>query len=133
MISSPIIRSLLSPLLQQHKTTWQRIASSSHQQQHNAGLNATASLATAATSSFLQHIRFFSEDSSPAPSPTPAAPAPSPPPAAAAAAEDSSRLHSTDIAFKPAESGWGGGNKYTKNYDSIFSSSSDKKDGDEEQ
>lgn len=24
------------------------------------------------------------------------------------------------IAFKPAESGWGGGSKYSKNFDSIF-------------
>ncbi|KAL3816123.1 hypothetical protein ACHAXA_011620 [Cyclostephanos tholiformis] len=43
--------------------------------------------------------------------------------------EDSStsseqRLHSTDIAFKPAESGWGGGGKYTMNFDSIFGSPS---------
>jgi hypothetical protein len=30
------------------------------------------------------------------------------------------RLHSTDIAFKPAASGWGGGNKYTNNFDDIF-------------
>ena len=27
-------------------------------------------------------------------------------------------LHS--IAFKPAESGWGGSNKYSQNFDSIF-------------
>mmetsp|Transcript_924 Transcript_924/g.1199 ORF Transcript_924/g.1199 Transcript_924/m.1199 type:complete len:105 (+) Transcript_924:149-463(+) len=30
------------------------------------------------------------------------------------------RLHSTDIAFKPAASGWGGGNKYNNNFDDIF-------------
>eukprot|EP00584_Thalassiosira_punctigera_P006679 CAMPEP_0172541514 /NCGR_PEP_ID=MMETSP1067-20121228/12311_1 /TAXON_ID=265564 ORGANISM="Thalassiosira punctigera, Strain Tpunct2005C2" /NCGR_SAMPLE_ID=MMETSP1067 /ASSEMBLY_ACC=CAM_ASM_000444 /LENGTH=157 /DNA_ID=CAMNT_0013327573 /DNA_START=82 /DNA_END=556 /DNA_ORIENTATION=+ len=34
--------------------------------------------------------------------------------------EDSSRLHSTDIAFKPAESGWGGGGKYSDNFDAVF-------------
>jgi hypothetical protein len=28
------------------------------------------------------------------------------------------------IAFKPAESGWGGGGKYTRNYDNIFGSPS---------
>jgi hypothetical protein len=28
----------------------------------------------------------------------------------------------TSIAFKPAESGWGSGGKYTRNYDSIFAS-----------
>lgn len=33
------------------------------------------------------------------------------------------------IAFKPAESGWGGGSKYTKNFDSIFGSKK-KDDGD---
>jgi len=35
--------------------------------------------------------------------------------------EGGDRLHSTDIAFKPAESGWGGGsNKYNNNFDKIF-------------
>lgn len=29
-------------------------------------------------------------------------------------------LHSTDIAFKPAESGWGFTNKYNSNFDNIF-------------
>jgi len=40
------------------------------------------------------------------------------------------RLHDTDIAFKPAESGWGGGSKYSKNFDSIFGNKNndDKKD-----
>ena len=33
---------------------------------------------------------------------------------------EGSRLHSTDIAFKPAESGWGGGGKYANNFDAIF-------------
>ena len=36
------------------------------------------------------------------------------------------------IAFKPAESGWGSGNKYTKNYDNIFKSSKKKKKKKEE-
>ena len=31
------------------------------------------------------------------------------------------------IAFKPAESGWGSGSKYTNNYDNIFKSSKKKK------
>lgn len=31
------------------------------------------------------------------------------------------RIHSTDIAFKPAESGWGFSNKYNDNFDKIFS------------
>lgn len=31
-------------------------------------------------------------------------------------------IHSSDIAFKPAESGWGAGKKYLNNYDSIFGS-----------
>ena len=40
------------------------------------------------------------------------APAPSPP---------SDSLHSSDIAFKPNNDGWGGGNpKYASNYDRIF-------------
>ena len=35
--------------------------------------------------------------------------------------EGGDRLHSTDIAFKPAESGWGGGSsKYSNNFDKIF-------------
>mmetsp|Transcript_35356 Transcript_35356/g.60049 ORF Transcript_35356/g.60049 Transcript_35356/m.60049 type:complete len:112 (-) Transcript_35356:430-765(-) len=41
---------------------------------------------------------------------------------------EDSRLHSTDIAFKPAESGWGGGSKYTKNFDNIFGSSKTKEE-----
>ena len=32
------------------------------------------------------------------------------------------RLHSTDIAYKPNESGWGYTKKFTANYDQIFSS-----------
>mmetsp|Transcript_12465 Transcript_12465/g.19292 ORF Transcript_12465/g.19292 Transcript_12465/m.19292 type:complete len:94 (+) Transcript_12465:180-461(+) len=39
---------------------------------------------------------------------------------------ESDRIHSTDIAFKPAESGWGGGTKYSNNFDSIFGSSKKK-------
>ena len=37
------------------------------------------------------------------------------------------------IAFKPAESGWGSGSKYTKNYDNIFKSSKKKEEKDEEE
>eukprot|EP00560_Eucampia_antarctica_P001905 CAMPEP_0197833462 /NCGR_PEP_ID=MMETSP1437-20131217/19101_1 /TAXON_ID=49252 ORGANISM="Eucampia antarctica, Strain CCMP1452" /NCGR_SAMPLE_ID=MMETSP1437 /ASSEMBLY_ACC=CAM_ASM_001096 /LENGTH=61 /DNA_ID=CAMNT_0043437533 /DNA_START=171 /DNA_END=356 /DNA_ORIENTATION=- len=35
--------------------------------------------------------------------------------------DDSDRIHSTDIAFKPSESGWGFSNKYNNNFDNIFS------------
>jgi len=31
------------------------------------------------------------------------------------------RQNNNSIAFKPAESGWGSGNKYSQNYDNIFS------------
>ncbi|CAB9525826.1 expressed unknown protein [Seminavis robusta] len=37
-----------------------------------------------------------------------------------AAATSDDRIHSTDIAFKPAESGWGGTRKYSSNFDKIF-------------
>jgi hypothetical protein len=30
------------------------------------------------------------------------------------------RIHSTDIAFKPNESGWGHSSKYSSNFDNIF-------------
>eukprot|EP00527_Entomoneis_sp_CCMP2396_P007780 CAMPEP_0198145692 /NCGR_PEP_ID=MMETSP1443-20131203/24847_1 /TAXON_ID=186043 /ORGANISM="Entomoneis sp., Strain CCMP2396" /LENGTH=119 /DNA_ID=CAMNT_0043809393 /DNA_START=42 /DNA_END=401 /DNA_ORIENTATION=+ len=36
--------------------------------------------------------------------------------------DTSDRIHSTDIAFKPSESGWGGSKKYSANFDQIFSS-----------
>ena len=36
-------------------------------------------------------------------------------------------IFACSIAFKPAESGWGSGGSYTKNYDSIFSSTTKKK------
>ena len=39
----------------------------------------------------------------------------------------SSRLHSTDIAFKPAESGWGSSKSYASKWDDIFGKSSEKK------
>mmetsp|Transcript_18993 Transcript_18993/g.31954 ORF Transcript_18993/g.31954 Transcript_18993/m.31954 type:complete len:94 (+) Transcript_18993:175-456(+) len=45
---------------------------------------------------------------------------------------EGSRLHSTDIAFKPAESGWGGGGKYANNFDSIFSSKKKDENNDKE-
>ncbi len=34
----------------------------------------------------------------------------------------SDRLHSTDIAYKPNESGWGYTSKFVANYDQIFKS-----------
>ena len=41
--------------------------------------------------------------------------------------EGGDRLHSTDIAFKPAESGWGGGSsKYSNNFDKIFGGGGEK-------
>mmetsp|Transcript_28989 Transcript_28989/g.42609 ORF Transcript_28989/g.42609 Transcript_28989/m.42609 type:complete len:90 (+) Transcript_28989:86-355(+) len=46
---------------------------------------------------------------------------------------EGSRLHSTDIAFKPAESGWGGGGKYANNFDSIFSSKKKDDNNDKEE
>jgi hypothetical protein len=43
---------------------------------------------------------------------------------AAASSSSESRLHSTDIAFKPAESGWGSSKSYSAKWDSIFGSKS---------
>lgn len=43
--------------------------------------------------------------------------------------EGGDRLHSTDIAFKPAESGWGGGSsKYSNSFDKIFGGGGKKTD-----
>ena len=39
----------------------------------------------------------------------------------------SSRLHSTDIAFKPAESGWGSSKQYGDKWENIFGNSSETK------
>ena len=36
--------------------------------------------------------------------------------------DGSDRLHSTDIAYKPNESGWGYTSKFVANYDQIFKS-----------
>mmetsp|Transcript_30213 Transcript_30213/g.54714 ORF Transcript_30213/g.54714 Transcript_30213/m.54714 type:complete len:121 (-) Transcript_30213:189-551(-) len=67
-------------------------------------------------------------------SPTDSTPSPSPTTSTSSSSETKSeapssstpsngpRLHSTDIAFKPAESGWGGGSKYTQRFDAIFGS-----------
>ena len=41
-------------------------------------------------------------------------------------------IFACSIAFKPAESGWGSGSSYTKNYDSIFSSTKKKMNRHEE-
>ena len=38
-------------------------------------------------------------------------------------ASQSDRIHSTDIAFKPNESGWGYNKKYVNNFDTIFKKS----------
>jgi len=42
--------------------------------------------------------------------------------------DSSSGLFSKDIAYKPAESGWGAGKKYTSNYDNIFATKKGKGD-----
>jgi len=39
-----------------------------------------------------------------------------------------SRLHSTDIAFKPAESGWGGSKSYSDKWDKIFGEKKEKEE-----
>lgn len=46
--------------------------------------------------------------------------------------EGSDRIHSTDIAFKPNESGWGGSKKYESRWDDIFGKKKDEKKGDGE-
>jgi len=38
----------------------------------------------------------------------------------AVAEQGNDRLHSTDIAFKPNESGWGFSKTYASNYENIF-------------
>ena len=40
----------------------------------------------------------------------------------------SDRIHSTDIAFKPNEDGWGATKKYSKNYERIFGKKAKKKE-----
>lgn len=40
------------------------------------------------------------------------------------AASGEKRLHSTDIAFKPTEGGWGFNNRFASGYDRIFSKQS---------
>lgn len=37
--------------------------------------------------------------------------------------DTSDRLHSTDIAYKPNESGWGYNKRYNSNFDAIFNTS----------
>ena len=44
---------------------------------------------------------------------------------ASSAAED--RLHSTDIAFKPNQDGWGATRRYSKNHERIFGKKKKKK------
>ena len=63
--------------------------------------------------------RTFAAAPAPAPSPAPS-PAPAPAPAAAPAPAPSDRLHSTDIAFKPTEDGWGYNKRYADSWDRIF-------------
>jgi hypothetical protein len=46
--------------------------------------------------------------------------------------EGSDRIHSTDIAFKPNESGWGGSKKYESRWDDIFGKKKDEKKSDGE-
>ncbi|KAJ1456494.1 hypothetical protein M885DRAFT_169182 [Pelagophyceae sp. CCMP2097] len=72
-------------------------------------------------------LRGFAAKAAPAakaasPAAAPAAPAKAAPAAAAPAAAPpgEKRLHSTDIAFKPTEDGWGYSPKYSSAYDKIF-------------
>ena len=44
--------------------------------------------------------------------------------------EGGDRIHSTDIAFKPNESGWGGSRKYESRWDDIFGKKKDNKNSD---
>jgi hypothetical protein len=44
--------------------------------------------------------------------------------------EGGDRIHSTDIAFKPNESGWGGSRKYETRWDDIFGKKKDEKKSD---
>ena len=67
-------------------------------------------------------VRFFSEKS------TSTSPAPASSPSSSSTSDSSSstdssssdRIHSTDIAFKPNNDGWGGTKKYSKNHERIF-------------
>lgn len=45
----------------------------------------------------------------------------------ASSSSSSSRLHSTDIAFKPAESGWGSSKRYGDKWENVFGNSSETK------
>lgn len=69
------------------------------------------------------HVRCFAKEAAaPSPSPSPA-PAPAPASSDSSSSKSSSssdRLHSTDIAFKPTEDGWGYSPRYSNNYDNIF-------------
>jgi hypothetical protein len=42
------------------------------------------------------------------------------------------QFYSYSIAFKPAESGWGGAPKYSQNFDQIFGNKNNKKEGEKE-
>lgn len=44
---------------------------------------------------------------------------------------DSDRIHSTDIAFKPNASGWGGSSKYESRWNDIFGNKKKKNNGDD--
>tara|TARA_B100000482_G_scaffold82110_1_gene58648 strand:- start:26 stop:454 length:429 start_codon:yes stop_codon:yes gene_type:complete len=68
------------------------------------------------------HVRCFAKEAAaPSPSPSPApAPAPSSDSSSSKSSSSSDRLHSTDIAFKPTEDGWGYSPRYSNNYDAIF-------------
>lgn len=48
--------------------------------------------------------------------------------AAESSSSSTSRLHSTDIAFKPAESGWGGSKTYSEKWEKIFGAEKTKKE-----
>jgi len=66
-------------------------------------------------------VRFFSEKStSSSPAPASSSSTSSTDSSSSSDSSSSDRIHSTDIAFKPNNDGWGGTKKYSKNHERIF-------------
>ena len=66
-------------------------------------------------------VRFFSEKStSTSPAPASSFSSSSTDSSSSSDSSSSDRIHSTDIAFKPNNDGWGGTKKYSKNHERIF-------------
>tara|TARA_B100000795_G_scaffold141719_1_gene106124 strand:+ start:161 stop:490 length:330 start_codon:yes stop_codon:yes gene_type:complete len=66
-------------------------------------------------------VRFFSEKStSTSPAPASSSSSSSTDSSSSSDSSSSDRIHSTDIAFKPNNDGWGGTKKYSKNHERIF-------------